>query len=212
MWWVKKVMPLRPNWPMMFGDAVNNFNSSLDHAAVAMVRAGDLPNSRVNSIYFPICDEDRAHYLRACANQRLPGVSRRRKLLLSPIQPYKRRVAGGMLHPLTLLKDLARTDKHNELLLTLVRPVAWTYTGRGVLFDSEVDPIQPGQPFAPGTKAASLRYRGPVRHDLNVRVEFDATMSIVTVHGLPVPTVLSWMQETVAIVLEKLGVPDALLD
>lgn len=210
-WWVKRVRPLRTQWPMMFGDAVNNFNSSLDHAAVAMVRAGRMPKSKLNQVYFPVCHHDRKHYLTVCAHQRLPGVSMRRKVLLSPIQPYKRRVAGGKLHPLTLLKDFARTDKHNELLLTLIRPVGWQYVGQGVLFDAE-DSVSPGQPFEPGTKAASLRYRGPVRHDLDMRVEFDATMSIVTINGLPVADVLSWLQDTVAIVLWKLGVPDAVLD
>lgn len=210
-WWINEVRPLRPEWPMMFGDAVTNLNSSLDHAAVAMVRAGGSPNSKLNQVYFPVCHDDRTHYLNACAHQRLPGVSKRRKLILSPIQPYKRRVAGGMLHPLVFLKELARTDKHNELLLTLVRPVGWQYTGQGVLFDTE-DPISPGEPFEPGTKAASLRYRGPVRRDLNMRVEFDATMSITTVHGLPVADVLSWLEDMVAIVLGELGVPDAILD
>jgi hypothetical protein len=176
-----------------------------------MVRAGSLPNSRLNQVYFPVCRDDRKHYLGACAYQRLPGVSMRRKLLLSPIQPYKRRVAGGLLHPLPLIKELARTDKHNNLLLTFVRPTGYEYVGKGVLFDADDIPLS-GQPFETGTRAGSLRYRGPVRNDLDMRMEFDATMSITTIHGLKVVDVLTWIDETVALVLSLLGVKDAELD
>jgi hypothetical protein len=86
---VADVKPMPPEWPLMLGDVCNNFRATLDHLAWALVQAGRTPTpQKPERVQFPICTTKREDLL-ATACGRLPGVSQRQVLKLSPLQPSR---------------------------------------------------------------------------------------------------------------------------
>jgi hypothetical protein len=101
----------------ILGDSIHNLRVSLDHLAWQLVIAkGGTPDE--NTI-FPILEvpptPNRYGRIRV---QISPGVSKELGSLLDEVQPYKR--AKPANHPLAILHQLDISDKHRELLITVV--------------------------------------------------------------------------------------------
>jgi|SRR5580704_486461 hypothetical protein len=112
-------------WGVMFGDAIHNLRSALDHLVWQLVLVNKKRPSGSNQ--FPICDTG-ANYWSAgwkdgkktpsTRERRLEGVSDAHKALIDEAQPYRARVPPSAIHALSALRDLSNYDKHRLVHLT----------------------------------------------------------------------------------------------
>jgi len=108
----------------IIGDAIHNLRVSLDHLAWQLVIAkGGTPSDATT---FPILEvaptPNRWGHTRPQIN---PGVPKELRKILDEVQPYKR--AKPAHHELAILHRLDISDKHHELLITVVgvRGLGW---------------------------------------------------------------------------------------
>jgi hypothetical protein len=109
----------------MFGDAIHNLRSALDHLVWQLVLLNGKTPSGANQ--FPICDTGATYWsagwkdgkkTRSTREWRLEGVSDAQKALIDEMQPYRTRVPPGAVHALSALRDLSNYDKHRLIHLT----------------------------------------------------------------------------------------------
>jgi hypothetical protein len=120
---VQGIPQLPKRWALILGDAITNFRASLDYLAMVLVEYGTTPNlpaKHIDKVYFPIVldskDFKSALLVSSC------GVRDEHLAIIERAQPYHRRIAPH-LHPLAILADLARQDKHRKLQRALSRAV-----------------------------------------------------------------------------------------
>lgn len=203
--WIDSVKPIRPRWGLMFGDSLNNYRSALDHLAWELVRTGRTPNPKdPTRIQFPICYTNRTKFLNEVCPDRLPGVSKQRCAMLSPFQPYRRRAWRQRDDRLRVLFDLTRRDKHQQLLLTVLRPKAYKIT-----FPAGVRPRsrafgQPGADLQPNTEAVRVYITPWNEPEPDVNVIFDPAREVsIEPDGIRLLSTLSDMHRLVIEVLGK---------
>lgn len=112
-------------WGVIFGDAIHNLRSALDHLVWQLVLLNGKTPSGANQ--FPICDTG-ANYWSAgwkdgkktpsTREWRLEGVSDAHKALIDEMQPYRTRVPPRTTRALSALRDLSNYDKHRLVHLT----------------------------------------------------------------------------------------------
>jgi hypothetical protein len=109
--------PIPPELPALFGDALHNMRSALDHLAWQLVlRNGGVPTETTS---FPV------RLSRRTGGDQLPtisgGVAPVVRVLLDEVQPYTWTDddpdVDVRIHPLAVLSLLNNIDKHRELLL-----------------------------------------------------------------------------------------------
>lgn len=99
---------------IMVGEVAYQLRSSLDVAAVALAKANGVFNAR--NIYFPMCASEREFLLpNGKPQQKMVGQTQGVKDAVRAIAPWP----GGN-DRLTELNALSNTDKHNELVATVV--------------------------------------------------------------------------------------------
>jgi hypothetical protein len=129
---IDRMIEIRDDWPLIFGDAIHDLRGALDHLMwqLAIRYLGRTPTkAEVRYIQFPevrpLRDFTGNRYLRFVQ----PADIDR----LKPFQPYKR-LGKGNLHPLPKLISLSNTDKHRRLHLLVVIPQSATLTNRPETF------------------------------------------------------------------------------
>jgi hypothetical protein len=119
---------------LMFGDAIHNLRSALDHLiyAIAVHKAsGATPPPDWRIIAFPItdCPTGKGSFKNFCA-AKLGTFAPDTKLLevLEDFQPYRRK--NKVFPPLLkVLRDFDDADKHRLLHLAFIQGVQWEYEG-----------------------------------------------------------------------------------
>jgi len=113
-------------WGILFGDALHNLRSALDHLVWQLVLLNGKTPSGANQ--FPICDTGATYWsagwkdgkkTRSTREWRLEGVSDAHKALIDEMQPYRTRIPPGAVHVLSTLRDLSNHDKHRLVHLTV---------------------------------------------------------------------------------------------
>lgn len=108
-------------WGAILGDAVHNIRSALDQLVWQLVLLNGNTPARANQ--FPICDTE-VDYLGDGGKRRgkrhtcLQGVLGDHKKLIDKHQPYCDRPPGTSataIHPLSAVRDLSNTDKHQVI-------------------------------------------------------------------------------------------------
>ena len=118
--------PLDPDIDLIFGDAIHNLRSALDHLAYQLVVLNkQVPNTTTS---FPIFDAPPGHRVCGQCGHRTarpfinPGVSADAVRLLDEVQPYQRTNDGKQTTigwRLSQLRDLDNIDKHRHLIVTM---------------------------------------------------------------------------------------------
>lgn len=106
-----------PDWSLMVGDSVQNMRAALDHCTWAL-SSREVRNRRPNEIEFPIFDS-RAKYSSGKA-KRLRGVPDEAVAIIDTLQPSAYGNQNPHFHPLWLLHDLARIDRHRQIHVALM--------------------------------------------------------------------------------------------
>jgi hypothetical protein len=129
---IDRVIQIRDDWPLIFGDAVHDLRGALDHLMwqLAIAYLGRRPTrAEAVNIQFPVIrrlkDFQGNRYLRYVRQADIEH--------LKPFQPYKR-LNRGVLHPLPKLVALSNTDKHRRLHLLVAVPHGATLTYRPEAF------------------------------------------------------------------------------
>lgn len=111
-----------PELSAVIGDAIHNLRVSLDYLAWQLVIATGKkrPIGGPGGTHFPIHDGRRPDlpYI-------APGVARTVQVLLDEVQPYQRPKPKS--HDLAILRDLDNSDKHHDLLVTVVSANTMAY-------------------------------------------------------------------------------------
>lgn len=124
-------------WGVMFGDAMHNLRSALDHLVCQLVLL-NTGKRATGENQFPICDTGAAYWSAGSKGQastrerRLRGVSDAHKALIDEMQPYRTRIPPGAIHALSALRDLSNHDKHRLIHLTAI---AVDFRSQGALDD-----------------------------------------------------------------------------
>jgi hypothetical protein len=112
-------------WGVIFGDAIHNLRSALDHLVWQLVLLNGKTPSGANQ--FPICDTGANYWsagwkdgkkTKSTRERDLEGVSDAHKTFIDEMQPYRTRIPPSALHALSSLRDLSNHDKHRFLHLT----------------------------------------------------------------------------------------------
>jgi hypothetical protein len=109
-------------WGIVFGDAIHNLRSALDHLVWQLVLLNEKKPTGANQ--FPICDTGANYWSlgkdgkQSHREWRLEGVSDAHKALIDEMQPYRARIPPSTIHALSALRDLANHDKHRLIHLT----------------------------------------------------------------------------------------------
>jgi len=106
---VKKLPPVR--WAALAGDVIHNLRSALDHIAWQLVQANG--NQPRKSTEFPVFTK-RDEYGKT-SGRFIGGVSPQAVDLITALQPFN--IENPAQHPLKVLHDLNRRDKHRLLKL-----------------------------------------------------------------------------------------------
>jgi hypothetical protein len=117
--------PPPPELALMVGDAVHALRATLDHLAlelaVAFHRPKTIPAQLEETSEFVIigvADETRgAHSFDSAAGSKLKGIDPKARDAIKALQPYHRKAAYSE-HPLWVIHELDRIDKHRRLSLT----------------------------------------------------------------------------------------------
>jgi hypothetical protein len=144
-----RVPPVAPVLSAILGDAVHNLRVSLDHLAWQLVIAdGGKPDDKTT---FPILDVPPTpnRYGRTRV-QISPGVSKELGKILDEVQPYKRPKPAH--HELAVLHRLDISDKHRDLLVTVVgvEGVSWFGENEPTTFNTG--------PYQDGTEVCRFPY------------------------------------------------------
>ena len=101
-------------WGVIFGDAIHNFRSALDHLVWQLVLLNGETPTTANQ--FPICDTE-ADYRNKRKSQ-LRGVSGPHTAHIDQMQPCRTRIPPGQVSAFAALRDLSNHDKHRLIHLT----------------------------------------------------------------------------------------------
>lgn len=100
-----------PTWPLLIGDAAQNFRAALDHLfwEMAFIDSGKTPDERVQ---FPVVDRASDFTAKGLAASRsVKHITKAHLRVLKRFQPY-RKWDERYPHPLRLLNRLNNDDKH----------------------------------------------------------------------------------------------------
>jgi hypothetical protein len=143
-------------WGVMFGDALHNFRSALDHLVWQLVRL-DSGNDGTADNQFPICSTGASYWSigkngrPSTRDRTLHGVSDAHKALIDQMQPYRTPTQpGSSLAALNVLRDLANHDKHRLVHLTMLAVDFRSREELDAIFEANADAGERiGTKFAP---------------------------------------------------------------
>lgn len=166
-----------PRLGVIAGDALQNMRSALDHLAWGLTPASTRQTSE-RDIYFPIYTKESAFiqtdrktpsgYGRRSGMHKIWTMGSRERTAIQELQPYKSRHPDE--HPLFLLNELARVDRHQSLsLIGAVNPsvsYGWrkrgTHTPYGVDFSFlKRDMVHLLRPFEDGAVLGEFVFNQP---------------------------------------------------
>lgn len=121
------VEPIPVRWRLLLGDVANNFRSSLEHLAWALVTRGRTPPDTLNSntrsnIHFPIGQHKNG--FNGSLKSKLPGVRRADIAKVRRGQPYHYGARNRARHALTFLTDINNGDKHRAIQPIWTQPTS----------------------------------------------------------------------------------------
>ncbi|MGH2374503.1 MAG: hypothetical protein ACRDIC_13680 [bacterium] len=188
-----------PNeWNLIIGDALFNFRASLDYLAWQLFQRGtEAHTHKPELVSWPIIGKQTD--ATSAFKGRLPGLLPHHQTLAEACQPYTGE--PGKLHPLTILNDLSRQDKHRQIVMVLAAHKEYTIRGslrhfrceRSVLPSSE-KPV----PLKPGTELVTWYGKRTDDHEPEMDVHFEGTTGIAFENGL-------WVLEVLARIEERIG-------
>jgi hypothetical protein len=194
-YWVEGLAEVPPEWSAIFGDAMHNARSALDHLAGDLVRASN--KQATCKTQFPIRYGPPKEKGQIVPVDIRPGVRSDIRRELTELQPYStdnpaqiKGPAEAKRHPLWILHDLDIIDKHRELLL-MTRGVDLT----GLWWGRDSSTPQPGYWFNPGPlkdgdEVARFDFRGTeAPDDFNPNIEIAVVLNegpaMFRINGLP---------------------------
>jgi hypothetical protein len=161
------------HWPLMIGDIVHSFRSSLNYltwelAHLELRRRGKTRKPS-RSTQFPIVRDPNRWTEVAAA--RLADVGDREQAIIEGFQPYNAEDPADIDdHPLTWLNRLSNRDKHQTLALTLLK---------GGVMDEELEEVLTGWAFIVGSHvryATILDPDGNEKAKYNVKTTFEIAL------------------------------------
>jgi hypothetical protein len=113
LYFMTKIEPIPDEFGIIFGDAIHNLRSALDHLAFQLVEVGG--GSVSDQTSFPIFKS--SHINESSFAGKVNGMSQAAKDKIRSTEPYK----DGKGHDLWVLHKLDIADKHHQLFATLMR-------------------------------------------------------------------------------------------
>jgi hypothetical protein len=157
-WWTIQ----HPWFAPVFGDAVHNYRSTLDHLVAGLTRShGHKPGSRAS---FPIFDKPPASVSDPCfrpielLHSILRPLNWAERAVMLRVQPYRSSDADS--HPLMRLQRLDNADKHHSLLAANNAPLDFGFEIRAAR-DCEIVGVTRRAPglFEIGAELGRIGYR-----------------------------------------------------
>lgn len=157
-WWTIQ----HPWFAPIFGDAIHNYRSTLDHLIAGLTRThGHKPGSRAA---FPIFDKPPASVHDPCfrpielLHSVLRPLSWAERAAILRVQPYRSNDANS--HPLMRLQRLDNADKHHSLLDATNAPLDFGFEIRAARDCEIVDVVREMHvPFEIGIELGRIAYR-----------------------------------------------------
>lgn len=133
-----RLIEIDDEWPLIFGDAIQNFRAALDHLMYqfAIVRLGRVPTeAEAKQIQFP----DIRKLEQIPGHRFLKHIGTAHLDRLKRLQPYYRRYQRkkGELHPLPKLIKLSNIDKHRRLHLLVHAILTGNFTNAPIYRDCQ---------------------------------------------------------------------------
>ncbi len=141
-----------PVLSVIIGDALQNMRSALEHLAWGLTPEEDRRKSE-RSIGFPVytderaffqVDKNRGTYSTRSGAHKIRAMESKARTAIAQLQPYKSKDPHE--HPLWLLNELARTDRHQSLRLVgaFANPITQSWRKRGASggFDFDLSRVQ----------------------------------------------------------------------
>lgn len=115
----KELEPVPVEWSLLVSDAIHNLRSALENAvwALSVRNVGEAGVLRPGDVHFPIHRHERDFDV--AARRALVHLSDEERALVKRLQPFNAEPDEPDPHPLLLLHDLNRVDKHRELSVVL---------------------------------------------------------------------------------------------
>lgn len=117
-WRLRESVECDPQLPMLFGDAVHNYRTALDHLAWSLVKLAGLKPG--NKTFFPVEEvEPLDGGQKSPIDDRIDAKNPINTYVQS-VQPFVTDLADGYLAPIAQLHRLDLADKHRVLLVSAV--------------------------------------------------------------------------------------------
>jgi hypothetical protein len=195
------VPELPKEWSLIVGDSLFDFRASLDYVAWQLVRCGTDPNPKVpENVGWPIYHTE-SGFLKNIG-RKLPGLLPKHRTVVEASQPYHAKT--GKLHPLGVLNDLSRQDKHRQIVVVFAAHKEYKVGGsirhftmeRTVLPSSGV-PV----PLKQGTELIRIYGRRMNNHEPEVDVAFEGTTGVAFENGVWVLDALPRIEKRIGNIL-----------
>lgn len=172
-----------------------------------MVAAGTKPQSKGENVFFPI-QTDKTKFPQQ-VSLRLPGVRADHLAVVERHQPYHLG-ADAAAHPLQVLSDLSRHDKHRSIVLVLAKNLG--YSGRikrlvGWIRTGPIEVPSRGRPSIIKAGTELLRIPGrpaPEYPHLEVDMDFEGATTIAFENGIVVMEAMNQFDGAVTTILNEL--------
>lgn len=200
---VGEVPAIPQEWNLIIGDSLFNFRAALDYLAWQLVQCGTDPRpKKPEDIGWPIYNDEARFW--KMVDRRLPGLLPKHRTVVEAYQPYK----TTKVHPLGLLNDLSRQDKHRQLVATLAANKEYRIRGRlkSFVLERSVMP-QANRPVAlkPGTELARLYGKRTSDEKREMDVYFEGTTGIAFENGIWVLEALDRIGSRIGRLLGEFG-------
>ena len=151
--------PPAPELALIIGDIAHLLRVTLDHLALELAVTNNRPQTLAPKVverseFVIIGNSDKArgaHQFDSAAGSKLQGIDAKVRQAIKDIQPYHRE-AAYIEHPLWVIHELDRIDKHRRLNLT-----AYAFGGIGI-----------GNGYVGQLHFEKAGHRGPVENDTEV--------------------------------------------
>jgi hypothetical protein len=175
---ILKPPPLQ-RWSLIFGDAIHNLRSALDHLVYAIsvhdLKADPPPNEGRSAFLINDAPNDfRSKYWR------IADLSQPIRDAIESVQPYKRPRAP-MPPLLSILRDFDDADKHRLIKVVLQRPIAFKIEVKGPgLIPADHHFESPYVDLVDGAEIAWVTSKYPTPH---LQLQANVTASIAVEHA-----------------------------
>ncbi len=200
---VAQVPALPSGWSVIIGDMIHNFHASLDYLAWRLFQAGtDRDPEKARRVYWPIVED--AMKTTGIINQCLPGLRDEHRTVVEKHQPYRGK--PGLLHPLKVLADLSRKDKHRQLVVLLARHVKYmvAIAPRSVVREIVVPP-RDAAIMKVGAELARVFFVPSYNPETAVKVQIPSAVTVAFEDGIYVMEAINHIGNRIHQILTEFG-------